>query len=217
MGWVKVKRLDAPTLVCDFDGTLALEDLGDALCARFADPSWREHEAAWHEGRLSLPEAQRRMWATVRADAETLREAAMELGALRPGADALFEAARRGDIELVIASGGFDLYVEPLLGGRRALVSALYCNHLEPSSDGAVPHFPHAELAKGPYAICKAEVVRRHRAAHFCGDGSSDRSVTDTEVTIHAVRGSLLETWCNERGHACVPFDDFQQVLARIP
>lgn len=204
-----------PTLVCDFDGTLAVHDIGDVLCARFADASWLEAERGWQEGRLTLPEAQRQMWASVQVDEPTLVQAALEVGALRSGADELFEAAARGQIELVIASGGFENYIRPLLGVRLDHVKALHARFVF-TENGPKPAFPLERFARPPYAICKKAVVEAHQASIFCGDGSSDRSVADTGVQLFAVRDSLLERFCNEMGRSCVPFDDFRDVLSQI-
>jgi len=210
------RRAAAPTMVVDFDGTLAIHDVGDELCETFAEPGWRSVGAAWRRGELSLPDAQRRMWATVRADAAELVDRAMEVGALRDGAERLFDAARRGDVRLVLASGGFGLYVEAILGDRLSLFEAAYYNRLEPGPDGPRLSFPHQQLARGPYAICKAAVCARHRASTFCGDGSSDRSVAGHVPTVFAVRESLLSLHCNERGIPCVPFTTFDEVLAHL-
>tara|TARA_B100001750_G_scaffold193842_2_gene164974 strand:+ start:2344 stop:3000 length:657 start_codon:yes stop_codon:yes gene_type:complete len=203
----------SPVWVVDFDGTLALHDVGDELCDSFADPAWRDVGAAWRRGELTLPEAQRRMWASVRVDRETMVRRAREVGALRPGAESLFAAARRGEVRLVLASGGFDLYVEAILGDRLELFEAVYVNHLEPGPAGPALSFPHTEVAAGPYAVCKAAVVRRHGAEAFFGDGSSDRSVAGQVPRLHVVRGSLLERVCNEQGHPCIPFESFDEVL----
>jgi HAD superfamily phosphoserine phosphatase-like hydrolase len=206
----------APTMVVDFDGTLAVQDVGDELCETFAEPGWRSHGAAWRRGELSLPDAQRRMWASVRADGPALVARAREVGALRDGAERLFEAARRGDLRLVLASGGFGLYVEAILGDRLSLFDAAYYNRLEPGPNGPELSFPHRALARGPYAICKAAVCEQHRASTFCGDGSSDRSVAGSVPTIFAVRESLLSLHCNERGIPCVPFTTFDEVLDHL-
>ncbi len=206
----------APALVVDFDGTLALHDVGDELCETFAEPGWRDVGAAWRRGELSLAEAQRRMWASVRVDRTRMVQRARELGSLREGADRLFEAARRGELRLVLASGGFDLYIEAILGDRLSVFTATYFNHLEPGRAGPTLDFPHTRLARGPYAICKAAVCERHGARFFAGDGSSDRSVAGVVPTVFAVRDSLLALHCNERGVPCVPFTTFDEVLAHL-
>src|SRR5581483_10518954 len=109
-----------PALVLDFDGTITTADLGDALCSRFAPPSWRDVDAEWVRGEVSLPEAQRRMWALARATREEALAAAREIGRLREGLDALLDGAHARGVPVWIASGGFDFYVEALLGARLA-------------------------------------------------------------------------------------------------
>ncbi|MBO6933645.1 MAG: haloacid dehalogenase-like hydrolase [Deltaproteobacteria bacterium] len=212
----KEDHLAPPTMVIDFDGTLAVHDVGDELCETFAEPGWRDVGAAWRRGELSLADAQRRMWASVTADRTRMEERARELGALREGADALFDAARRGALTLVLASGGFGLYIEAILGDRLSLFAATYYNRLEPGPAGPTLDFPHRDLARGPYAICKAAVCERHGAHLFAGDGSSDRSVAGVVPTVFAVEGSLLALHCNERGVPCVPFTTFDEVLAHL-
>lgn len=212
--------MSPPVLVCDFDGTLTRADVGDALCDRFADPSWLEIDAMWVRGELTLPEAQRRMWGLVRASEAELIAHAREVGAFRDGADALFDAAGAGRIELVIASGGFDVYIEPLLGERREVVRAIYCNRLR-AGDGRVElDFPHDDLRCTRCAVCKGEVVRRAlaegRRVAFCGDGSSDRCVAGVAPEVFAVRGGLLESTCRDRGVPCVAFDDLRDVVAAL-
>ena len=209
-------RSRPPLWVIDFDGTLALHDVGDELCDTFADAGWRDVGAAWRRGELSLPDAQRQMWRSVRADRDALVARAHEVGQLRAGADRLFAAARSGAVRLVLASGGFDLYVRAILGERIELFEAVYVNRLEPSRDGPALHFPHEEVADGPYAICKAAVVARHGADAFFGDGSSDRSVAGRVPRLHVVRGSLLHMHCNEQGLPCVPFESFDEVLPPV-
>ena len=43
-------------VVCDFDGTIALEDVTDGLLERFAEPRWRKIEAQWLAGEFGSQE-----------------------------------------------------------------------------------------------------------------------------------------------------------------
>src|SRR5262245_62134838 len=83
----------AMILVLDFDGTLTTTDVGDDLCDRFAPPGWRDVDQQWVRGELSLPEAQRRMWGMARATRAQALDGARAVGRLRPGLDALLDAA----------------------------------------------------------------------------------------------------------------------------
>ncbi len=203
-----------PRLVCDFDGTLAVQDLGDAICAHFADPNWVEVREEWREGKLTLPQAQDRMWSTVRASADELRAFVDEVAQLRGGVNALFAAVADQKLELVIASGGFDFYIEQLLGERLKGIP-LYCNRLRPSRQGARVEFPHSEFARGLFAIDKAKVLEKHPGA-FAGDGRSDRSVIATDAQLFVVQNSALHSLSNAAGRSCVPFTDFREIVAML-
>ncbi len=208
-----------PLLVIDFDGTLTNVDVGDALCDRFAPERWRDIDEQWLRGELTLPEAQRQMWALVRATTDELVSHAHAVGTLRTGAERVLDAAERGAIELVVASGGFSLYIDALLGARRRALVALYANDLESTPTGVRPVFQRG-LQCDDYAICKAEVVRRHasttRPVVFCGDGSSDRCAAGVADRTFAVAGGSLHRHCDEHGIACVPFDDLTEVLDAV-
>jgi 2-hydroxy-3-keto-5-methylthiopentenyl-1-phosphate phosphatase len=209
-----------PIVVTDFDGTLAVEDVGDALCERFADVSWREFDRRFVNGELSLPAAQRGMWALVQATAEELRAHALEVGRLRDGATELFEAARLGRIELVIASGGFDFYIRELLAEQLGHVRAAYYNNLAVTELGLQLEFPHADLACARCAVCKGNALRKHldtaRRVLFCGDGSSDRCAVGVAPELWAVTGSELARYCREVGAEHREFEDYRQVLRTI-
>jgi 2-hydroxy-3-keto-5-methylthiopentenyl-1-phosphate phosphatase len=210
-----------PIVVTDFDGTLAVEDVGDALCDRFAPASWRDFDRRFVSGELSLPAAQRGMWSLVQATAAELRAHALEIGTLRAGATELFEAARTGRIELVIASGGFDFYIRELLSEQLPHVRAVYYNNLAVTELGLQLEFPHADLACARCAVCKGKALRKHldndRRVLFCGDGTSDRCAVGVAPELYAVAGSELARYCREQGAPYHEFEDYREVLRALP
>ncbi len=210
----------SPVVVLDFDGTVTQKDIGDEICDRFAPPAWRDIDAAWVRNEISLPDAQRQMWSLARAERPQALAYAREIGHLRPGLDALLAAARRAGAAVWLASGGFDFYIEALLGPRLELFERRYFNATR-FIDGRIEvDFPHAELACGRCAVCKGKVCDAARAGGqptvFIGDGASDRCAIGRADRIFAVRGSLLERTCGERGAAYVAFDDFGEVAAAL-
>src|SRR6185369_8213968 len=40
------------TILCDFDGTVSVEDITDSLLERFARPGWQKIEQAWRRGEI---------------------------------------------------------------------------------------------------------------------------------------------------------------------
>lgn len=209
-----------PLLICDFDGTLTEMDVGDALCDRFAPPAWRDVDDAFLRGEMSLPDAQRQMWSMVRASRQELLAHARQVGALRPGAEALFEAAAAGELELVVASGGFDLYIDALLGERTSLLRARYHNRLI-SRDGGGVELEFAEgLACHRCAVCKAEVVRRHldpgRRVAFCGDGASDQCAAAIAPELFAIQGGDLAHHCTIHQIPFTPLTTLHPLLTQL-
>jgi 2,3-diketo-5-methylthio-1-phosphopentane phosphatase len=207
-------------LVLDFDGTMTRLDVGDEVCERFADPRWREIDAAWLRGELSLPEAQRQMWALCRASRAEAVRFAREVGALRPGLDALLDAVTAAGGEAWLASGGFDFYIEAILDAQRARFARAWYNRAHFDAGGIGVEFPHAEVACATCAVCKGRVVDAARAVArrvvFAGDGSSDRCVIGRGAEIFAVRGGRLAAGCEAAGAPYTPFDELFEVAAHL-
>lgn len=207
-------------VVLDFDGTLTEKDIGDEVCDHFADPSWKEIDAAWVRNEISLPEAQRRMWALARASREEAVAYARTVGQRRPGLGALFDAVQARGGEVWLASGGFDFYVEALLGEELTRFARRYYNSTR-FADGRIEvGFPHVDLACDRCAVCKGRVCDLARGAArrviFVGDGSSDRCALGRADWLYAVRGSLLDRHCAERGAPATRFKSLDEVTASL-
>ena len=48
------------TILCDFDGTISVEDVIDALLDRFGRPGWEVLEQDWRAGRIGRRDAAQR-------------------------------------------------------------------------------------------------------------------------------------------------------------
>jgi 2,3-diketo-5-methylthio-1-phosphopentane phosphatase len=207
----------SPVIVLDFDGTVTEKDVGDEVCDRFAPPEWRDIDAAWIRNEISLPDAQRKMWALARAERADALAYARKIGHVRRGLDQLIAAAEAGGHELWLASGGFDFYIEGILGERLQHFSRRYFNTTRFAEGRIAVEFPHALLACGRCAVCKGKVCDEARATGrgviFIGDGSSDRCAIGRADRLFAVRGSLLARTCEERGADYVAFDGLDEVM----
>ncbi len=209
------------TLILDFDGTITQQDLGDAFCTRFGDPDWRRIDAAWLDGTLTLPEAQRRIWGSVTASPEALMAFALEAGTLRPGFAAFCDTATGLGFRLILASGGFDFYIRAILGPMLDRFSATYYNEGRLVDDGVALGFPHtATLGCERCAICKGRVCDSYRTGAgpvvFIGDGSSDRCAVGRADHLAAVRGSLLARTCRAAKVVPCEFETFTELIPHL-
>ena len=207
-------------LVLDFDGTVTEKDIGDEICARFADESWKAIDDQWVRNELTLPEAQRRMWALARCSREEAVQHAREVGHPRPGLHALLAAVERAGGEVWLASGGFDFYVESLLAAESSRFSRRYYNATRFANGGVEVTFPHEALACSRCAVCKGKVCEEAKALAerviFVGDGSSDRCAVGRCDALFAVEGGILDRHCTERGAPVTRFRTFDEVTRAL-
>jgi 2-hydroxy-3-keto-5-methylthiopentenyl-1-phosphate phosphatase len=207
-------------LVIDFDGTVTDKDIGDELCERFAPPEWKAIDDAWVRNEITLPEAQRRMWALCRAERAEAIEHARAVGHRRPGLAGLLSAVNRLGGEVWLASGGFDFYVEALLGEEGSAFARRYYNGTRFADGGVEVSFPHTELHCDRCAVCKGKVCDLARTVAdrviFVGDGSSDRCVVGHCDEIFAVRGGILDRHCASVGAAATRFSSLDEVAGDL-
>jgi 2-hydroxy-3-keto-5-methylthiopentenyl-1-phosphate phosphatase len=202
-------------IVLDFDGTVTTKDIGDEVCDRFAPPAWRDIDAQWVRNEISLPEAQRRMWALARCTREEAVAFGREVGELRPGLDAFLDGAARAGARLWLASGGFDFYIEAILGERLARFERTFFNRTVFTGQAIELRF-HSGLSCDKCAVCKGRVCEQAQAEGarvlFVGDGASDRCAIGRADTLCAVAGSMLARGCEARGVDYRPFASFAEL-----
>jgi len=220
--------LPQPThvVVLDFDGTVTKVDVSDEICRQFASPAWREIDLAWERNELSLGEAQQRIWRLVRGSRNEVVGYAKKVGLLRAGLDRLLDAVRRTPpIQIWLASGGFDFYIQPILGERLGRFARAYFHKADFVAKRVELDFQHPALRCEKCALCKGKVVDlalgEGARVIFVGDGSSDRCVLDRHahdrLTIYTIGGSFLERLCEERQIPHRTLRSIDEVLDLLP
>jgi 2,3-diketo-5-methylthio-1-phosphopentane phosphatase len=208
--------IPSTVILLDFDGTVTQKDVGDEVCDRFAPASWRDIDAAWERNEISLPEAQRRMWALARCHPTEAIAYARAIGRLRPGLDDLLASVEKIGASLWLGSGGFDFYIQAILGERLQRFARAVYNRARFVDGGIEVEFPHAQLACGRCAVCKGKLCDEARAAGarvvFAGDGASDRCAIGRADELWAVRDSLLARACDTGGVAYRPFATLDEI-----
>ena len=202
--------------LCDFDGTIAPEDIGAAWVVRHSpmgEGPRRELLVRWKRGEIGSRELTIAECAGLRCTHAGAIAFARGF-AIDPGfVPFVHEALGRGDAVMVV-SDGFDFYVADHLA-RAGLGDLPWAsNHVRFEEDGGIAlEFPYPGGC-GRCGNCKAQHVSRYRAMGYTtvmvGDGLSDRC--GARVADHVVaRGGLLE-WCADNRAAAVPFAGFGDV-----
>lgn len=210
----------------DFDGTITLQDVGDAMFERFGGREAVDAVAAYRAGTMSAAACFdvecRACGSPDVADLDAFLDSCGIDGSFVP-----FSAfAREHGMPLTILSDGMDYYIARILG-RHGLASVPFrANHLELTQTGVpgrirlVPSFPYTDETCDRCACCKRNQMITMSADEdvivYVGEGYSDRCPARYADLVFA-KDELLQH-CRQNGIPCTEyrsFSDVQGVLAR--
>jgi len=206
--------------LCDFDGTIAPDDVGARLVHEFSPGREAERRALlvrWQSGTMGHRELTEAEAALLTIDEPQAREF-VDRFALDPGfAPFVREAHARGD-EVKVLSEGFGFYVEALLARDGLAHVPWAANTLEFADGRARAAFPNYDPECGRCGNCKGRHVREWRARGWrtvmVGDGLSDRCGARAADAVFARRDLLR--WCGEQNVAAEPFATFDDLASRV-
>lgn len=202
----------------DFDNTITIGDMLDGVIERFAgDGSWRTFEEDWAAGRIGTRACLEGQVLTLRAEWSELR-AHLDGIELDPGFAILRDQLRREQVELMILSDNFDLFVSHLLQRHGLDDVPFRSNHVERTGNRFLPSFPHANPECPGCAHCKkTHFLPPHHDARrviYIGDGRSD-VCPSLHADIVFAKDSLL-THLQKKGIACIPYRNLTEVSQRL-
>ena len=105
----------ARVLCLDFDDTIVMENTARLVFERFAAPAWRDREADYRAGRLTVEQFNAAALLTVSATRDELRTFCADAVTLRPGFLEALDWALWNGWTPVVVSNGFDFYVDAVL------------------------------------------------------------------------------------------------------
>jgi 2,3-diketo-5-methylthio-1-phosphopentane phosphatase len=209
------RKRSSIAVLCDFDGTVATEDVGNLLFRRFSeDGRSMEVVEAWRRGEISSRECLERECALARASKEDIDRFLKERR-LDPYFRDFLDFARRRKFPVVILSDGLDYYIEWLLMRHGVGDVEVYANHLVLGDHTLSVEFPYYDLLDcTDCGNCKKyhleKIRERGHAIVYVGDGYSDRCPAEAADLVIA-KGVLLEH-CRRKGIPCLTYQSFRDV-----
>jgi 2,3-diketo-5-methylthio-1-phosphopentane phosphatase len=209
-------------VLCDFDGTIAVEDVTDSILERFALDGWQTIEERWKSGEIGSRECMARQIELIRASRLELDEHLDEV-VIDPGFPAFATFCRRNGVPLSVVSDGMDYAIERILARHDLTGLPVIANHLESAGPR---HYrltfpftnPTCSKASGTCKCHVAETETAGRAASLLiGDGASDMCAAGSVDLVFA-KDKLL-AHCRENGLPFVAFRDFshaKELLATL-
>ena len=217
-------------VVCDFDGTATLLDIGDEVSRHFGGVAhWKAERARFLSGELNTRQIIEAIYTSVHASEAEVRAFAARTARLRPGFAALVEGCRARGAPFILASGGLRQYVEAALESQ---LDPKLREHIELRANEA--HFgpPHLrvefpwesrsrQLGCAVCGSCKRVAVADLRARGVrwvvgIGDGFADRCLVAHADQAFAKEGSYLARHCAEAGVAHETFESLDRAAEAV-
>ncbi|MBI4428443.1 MAG: MtnX-like HAD-IB family phosphatase [Ignavibacteriales bacterium] len=207
---------------CDFDGTVAAEDVGNRLFRHFAGPKAEEIVKGYLDGTKSAVECLSQECAAVGAVSVASLETFVDQFSLDPYFPGFVEFCRGRGMPITILSDGLDFYVGRLLRKYDLNDLPWFANHATFEKQGTlarlVPEFPYADSECLQCGNCK----RNHMLTMsgdddilvYVGDGISDRCPVRYADVVFAKRG--LIKYCQSENITFYEFSTFLDVQQRV-
>lgn len=204
-------------VLCDFDGTISRQDVGNRLFASFASSGWKDPVQDWIAGRISSRDCLKAECALARATHDEVARFVLSQS-IDPHFKRFLHFCRRHHIPVIILSDGLDFYIDLILKKYGLEQLPRFANHLVFHGSRLVPSFPYFKQGCGSCGNCKGFHVRRYKhdgaTAIYVGDGYSDKcAVKDADLVF--AKGDLRR-YCLQHGIEHIPYRGFNDVLRRI-
>ena len=216
---IEKRQLPSVNIVCDFDGTIALEDVTDSLLDRVADPSWVHIEEQWLAGKFGSRECMARQISLIEANCGDL-DRYLDTVEIDPAFPSFVEVCERsGDIALNVVSDGIDYAVKRVLANHSLARLRVQANALIPLPGHRYRlEFPHAAADCDVQAgTCKCAIARsdfraspRRPTTVLIGDGTSDFCVASRADFVFAKDRLLAH--CHAKAIPHLPFETFSDI-----
>ncbi len=204
------------TVYVDFDGTIAPADPTDGLFDRFCDPSWREIEREWQEGRCTSRACMARQVDLLRATPDAVDQMVATV-AIDPQFPAFVDLCQNWGLRVVVVSDGLDRIVGGVLRAAGMDLS-YFANRLEWLGGDrwklAFPFARHGCAATLGNCKCSHRAGARYRGLEIMvGDGRSDFCIAEKSHLVLAkgrlashCRSKRIPHWSIDSFADAVPF-----------
>ena len=212
-------------IVCDFDGTIAMEDVTDSLLSRFAAPAWMDIEQEWKSGRIGSRECMLRQVDLIRGELDEI-DAHLRRVAIDPAFFSFVDFCAANRVPLQVVSDGLDYSIRQILGRYGLGHLPLIANRLEFLGEGRYRlAFPYArEDCRAASGTCKCAVARAGaadgpgvRRTLLIGDGASDFCMATEADMVFAKDNLLAHCQTKNLPHAAFTnFTEARQLLSDL-
>jgi 2-hydroxy-3-keto-5-methylthiopentenyl-1-phosphate phosphatase len=207
-------------LFVDFDGTITLEDVGEAIFRKFGED---EQVKKIIEDLLSDKISSRKCWDDLCKSVNVINKSELDEFIDSLDIDPTFipfvKFCNEKGIEMVVLSDGFDYYIERLFNKTGLSGLKYYSNKLFVDDKGILKtEYPYFDNNSPTSANCKKNHIINHSSDDdytvYIGDGNSDKEAAQYCDFIFAKDG--LSRFCSMEKISFYPFRDFAEVQNKL-
>ncbi|MCE7736521.1 MAG: MtnX-like HAD-IB family phosphatase [Candidatus Heimdallarchaeota archaeon] len=182
-------------ILCDFDGTIAVEDISVIVLEHFAEGPWQQYEDMLEAGEITTEQGLPLEFGLVKSSKDQILAKIKDLIVIRNGFEEFVQFCKRQDLELIIVSAGLDFvieFVQKQLGINLPVVSPHTVFGDGISFTFPVRYFPDSE-------DFKSDLVKHYQGVDnkviFIGDGGSDFQGAKYADYVFAVENQSLSNY----------------------
>lgn len=170
------------SLFIDFDGTIAVQDVGNRFFTTFSGGKNIPVVEKWMRREITSVECLEAEAVLISAAEDELIEFSKQFE-IDPGFEPLYALCTRNDIPVRVVSDGLDLYIKTIMKKYGFGHVPVIANRGIFRNGRLAIEFPHVGESCGHCANCKGAAIRKHadagRKSIFVGDGYSDLCAID--------------------------------------
>ena len=204
----------------DFDGTISLTDIGEAMFLRFGDvDKSQECVKLWEEEQINSVELWKLLCGTVKDMSEKEFDGFLEEIEIDPGFKNFVKYCEKENFEIRILSDGLDYYISKFLKRKGLDHLEVYSNKLTfDKENNLIPQFPFMDEECTRCANCKRNHVLNFSGeddyTFYIGNGLTD--VCPSQFCDFIFAKSSLLRHCEINRITYFPFSTFDDVVKKI-
>ena len=204
----------------DFDGTITLEDVGEAIFKKFGET---EKVKRIIEDLLSDKISSRQCWDELCDSVDNINKVELDefidLLDVDPTFIPFVKFCSKNKIDMVVLSDGFDYYIDRLFNKAGLAGLKYYSNKLFVDETGMLKaEYPYFDVDSPTSANCKKNHIINHSSDDeytvYIGDGNSDKDAAQYCDFIFAKDG--LARFCSIERISFYPFKNFTEVQNKL-
>jgi len=206
-------------VLCDFDGTIILNDTFQNVLEKFGRGDWRTVDDLYIKGEITLEECLRRQGGMVRASKPKILDELDQVTKFRPGFDNLAEYCKTNRYPLVLVSAGLDFVIKHFLT-RENLIDKVQLSTAVAKCTPMGIKFDFLKPKDSRSINFKDDAVRYYKTkadtVAYIGDGRWDLHALRNADLRFAIKNSKLSELCKEQEIQATTVSDFKEMVISL-